>query len=575
LGLKKIFCYLLISGSLAAEKTNWPISGLKMIRTQWSSWITRFFALDDQNNLIYGRVIDQENQLATVQKLRRTPDLIKHFPMDDGDLIVAVFNNDKIVQFIAIDFNLKIQYGTEFRLDYNVYDVDARVNIRAGNPSCLFYAFDRRNYAIKYWSESRTEDIMVSRDPIDLMFLQWGDGGVHYVSNAPSGITWHFWKDGNYQKHPIPRPMKHARFYNFRGIMHLIGLDLEGGLWQYDVASGALAQNLLEKDPRLAYVERIIPLNFNKELNIVMTGDHLPSAYRLVYDDFPRPRRKPLLEERKLFWPGKISPLIDNTNQLNFLLETDIHHIFLETFNAPTAIITDIDWRLDVKRNPPVMLVNWASPKGSEYAYRYVMDQNPDTEPLTDSKLIPSNTLQFSARKEGAYVLHLQVRNLRTGSFSRVYHIPIIWQYQPNEPEVQLQNLIAPRMVTPGRAEFLLSNLAAGEYYAELDTKPDTVPKKKIDASAGRLVFTTPKKSGKYFLHLAHRDTRSRVLSPIQHYLFFTSPFVPEDDPAQAEALRRLDEIKRIRHKIELAKGEPAATQLWINRLQEIEAQIK
>jgi len=553
----------------------WPISKLRLIRTQWSSWITRFFALDDNNRLMYGRIIDQASSLQPITQFRRNPDLIKHFPMEDGDLIVTVYNPEKIMHFLAMDFTGAVKYSNEFALGYNVYDVDARVNIIAGNPSCLFYAYDRKNYMIKYWSENRTHDIMVSREPIDLMFLQWADGGVHYVSSSPSGLTWTFWKNGDYRNFPLPFPIRHARFYNFRNTMHLIGIDLEGGLWQFDVSSGALRQNLLEKDPRLTYVERVIPLKFNKELNIILTGDRISSAYRLVYDDFPRPRRKPKLEERRLFWPGKLYPIIDNTNHLNFLLETDIRHIFLETWSAPTAIITDIDWRLDLKRNPPVMMVHWATPKGSEYAYRYLLDQNPDAEPLNEAKLIPSNTLQFSARKEGAYVLHLQVRNMRTGSYSRVYHIPIVWQYAPPEPEVLLQQQVAPRMISPGTANFLIHNLMPGEYYAEVDTKPDTVPKKKIKASSGRIAFKLPRGAGRYYLHIAQRDLRSRVLSGVNHFLFFVSPFDVDEDPTLAENYRRIEEIKRLRRKIDAAEGDPAATQLWINRLQEIEAQLK
>lgn len=567
---------LIVAGSRPAQSANdWPISKLRIIKTQWSSWITRFFAMDDANQLIYVRVIDQKQQQMVITKFRRTPDLIKHFPMDDGDLVVTVYNPEKIMHFIAMDFSGTVKYSNEFALGYNVYDVDARVNIKAGNPSCLFYAYDKKNYAIKYWSEQRTHDIMVSREPIELMFLQWADGGVHYVSSSPAGHTWVFWKDGDYRSYTLPLPIRHARFYKFRDTMHLIGIDLEGGLWQFDVATGKLRENLLLKDPRLTYVEKVIPLKFHKELNIILTADHMSSAYRLVYDDFPKPKTKPRLEERRLFWPGKIYPLIDNTNHLNFLLETEIRHIFLETWSAPTAIITDIDWRLDLKRNPPVMMVHWASPAGSEYAYRYLLDQNPDSEPLNEAKLIPSNTLQFSARKEGAYVLHLQVRNLRSGAYSRIYHIPLLWQYAPPEPEVLLQRQLAPRMVTPGRVDFLIQNLEPGEYYAGIDTKPDTVPKNKIKAAGGRISFNVPKGAGRYYLHLAVRDPRSRVLSPVHHFLFFVSPFDVDEDPALSENLRRIEEIKRLRRKIVAAEGDPAATQLWINRLQEIEAQLK
>ena len=194
---------------------------------------------------------------------------------------------------------------------------------------------------------------------------------------------------------------------------------------------------------------------------------------------------------------------------------------------------------------------------------------------MNEAKLIPSDTLQFSARKEGAYALHMQVRNVRTGSLSRIYHIPLVWQYQPAEPEVILQNQVSPRMIRPGEADFLLQNLAPGEYLAEVDTNPETVPKRKLDVSGGRFGFKTGKGAGKYYLHIANRDPRSRVLSPVAHFLFFTAPFDVEEDKALAENLRRIDEIKRIRKKIDAANGDPAATQLWINRLQEIEAQLK
>ena len=129
-------------------------------------------------------------------------------------------------------------------------------------------------------------------------------------------------------------------------------------------------------------------------------------------------------------------------------------------------------------------------------------------------------------------------------------------------------------MVSPGRVDFLLNNPHPGDYYAVLDGKPDTVPNRPISVASGRLSFNARAK-GSYYLHLANRDPRSRVLSPVAHYLFFVSPFDAEEDPALAENLRRIDEIRRIKIKIQNAKGDPAATQLWINRLQEIEAQLK
>jgi hypothetical protein len=571
---------MLLAGSLqprplpAAKTGEWPLSGLTLVQTQWSSWVARFFATDDEHNLIYGRLIDQKPELQRVMRFRRRPDLVKHFPMSDGDLIVSVYNPEKYMQFVAFDFTGTLRYSNEFPLAYNVYDLDARVNIEAGNPSCLLYAFDKRNYYIKYWSELRTQDIMASRDPIELMLLQWADGGIHYVSASADSHTWTFWKNGEYRSFRLPFPIKHAKLYQYRNAIHLIGIDLEGGLWQFDISSGELRRNLLEKNTRFVLAEKVIPFNFNRELNIIVTGPHVATAYRLSFDDFPRPRRKPKLEERRLFWPGKFYPIIDRSNQLDFLLETEIRHIFFESWNAPTVLISDIDWRLDVKRNPPEMIVAWATPKDAQYAYRYLLDQNPDSEPLSDARLIPSNTLRFAARKEGAYVLHIQVRNLRTGSYSRVYHIPLVWQYAPPEPEIILTNQVAPRMVSPGRVDFLLKNPQPGEYYALIDIKPDTVPTRPVSVASGRLSFTVRAK-GSYYLHLANRDPRSRVLSPVAHYLFFVSPFDAEEDPALAEHMRRIEEIRRIKIRIQNAKGDPAATQLWINRLQEIEAQLK
>ena len=108
-----------------------------------------------------------------------------------------------------------------------------------------------------------------------------------------------------------------------------------------------------------------------------------------------------------------------------------------------------------------------------------------------------------------------------------------------------------------------------------MDNRSETIPKKKVKATSGRISFKTGKGAGKYYLHIANRDPRSRVLSPVGHYLFFVSPFDVDADPSLAETYRRIDEIRRIKRKIEAAKGDPAGTQLWINRLQEIEAQMK
>ena len=54
-----VLALLVTSGKPAQSAHDWPISKLRIIKTQWSSWITRFFALDDANQLIYVRVVDQ------------------------------------------------------------------------------------------------------------------------------------------------------------------------------------------------------------------------------------------------------------------------------------------------------------------------------------------------------------------------------------------------------------------------------------------------------------------------------------------------------------------------------------
>lgn len=129
-------------------------------------------------------------------------------------------------------------------------------------------------------------------------------------------------------------------------------------------------------------------------------------------------------------------------------------------------------------------------------------------------------------------------------------------------------------MVRVGRAEFLLRNPQYGEYYATLDSKAETIPKTLVSAASGRLSFMVRRK-GLYYLHIAHRDPHSRVLSPVAHFLFFAAPFDKEEDPTLAENKKRIEEIMRIKKHIEDAKGDPAATHPWINRLREIEAQIQ
>ncbi len=556
------------------NKGDWPISGLKLVDTQWAAWVSRFFATDKKNQLYYGKLVDQKYELMRVSKFPREPDVIKHFPMEDGDLVVQVYNFEKYMRFEAFDFTGELRYSNEFALDYNVYDVDARVNVTEGNPSCLLYAYDKRNYMIKYWTERKTQNLMVSRDPIDLMFLQWADGDVHYVSSTPNGMSWTTWQKGVYKTFPLPFHIKNAKFYQYRKTMHLVGIDHEGGLWQFDIVSGTLRQNLLLRDRRLVYTDTLAVFNFNRAINVILSSSRLSSAYRVVFDDFPYPRKKLNLEVRNLFWPGRIYPIVDKGNYLNFLHETELQHIYLEAWSAPTVLISNLDWTLDIKRNPPVMLVHWSIPEGSQYAYRYLLNQEADSEPLNETKLIPTNTLQFSARKDGQYVLHLQVRNVRTGSYSRIYHIPLVWQYTPPEPRLILLNPISPRMVRVGRAEFLLRNPQHGEYYATLDSKAETIPKTLVSAASGRLSFMVRRK-GLYYLHVAHRDPHSRVLSPVAHFLFFAAPFDKEEDPTLAENKKRIEEILRIKKHIEDAKGDPAATHPWINRLREIEAQIQ
>ncbi|MCX7632656.1 MAG: hypothetical protein N2Z22_04910 [Turneriella sp.] len=555
-----------------AKQADWPLAGMRLVYTEWHAWIVRFFATDSANNLFYGRLIDQKPVLRKVLQFPRQPDVLKHFPLSDGDLVVSVYNPEKYMHFVAFDFDGALRYSNEFALAYNVYDLEARVTVTGGNPTCLFYAYDKRNYAIKYWSEQKTQDILVSRDPIPLMLLEWQAGTIHIVSEMPQGLSWTRWQNGQYHSHELPVPLRHAQFYFYRGTVHLIGIDHEGGLWQFDLSTGRLRQNLLLRDRRFVRLERVAAFQFNRELNILLSSTRVADAYRLRFADFPSNAGKP--EQRRFFWPGNIYPIIDRANQLNVLLETELEHIYLESWASPTAILSEIDWRLDVRRNPPVMVVAWSIPENAEYAYRYLLDQKKDSEPLAEAKLIPSRTLQFAARQEGMYVLHIQVKNLRTGSYSRVYHIPLLWQYAPPEPELLLQNTVAPRMVRAGRAVFLLKNPHPGPYYATIDQTPDTVPQKPVAVESGSLSFAV-NKPGRYYLHLANRDPRSQVLSPVAHYLFFVSPFSPEQDPTLSENYRRIQEIQRIRKQIEKAKGDPGATQPWINRLEEIESSLR
>ena len=556
---------------VAETRSSWPISNLRLIHTQWSSWIQRFFALDAQNNLIYIRIKDGENEQMPVFQYARTPDLTKHFPLDDGDLIITIYNKEKLIHFLAFDFSANVRYTNEFPLQYNVYDVDARVDPQSGSPVCLFHAYDKQHYAIKYWADGKTQDIMMSTEPIEMMLFHWTDSTIHYVSSSESKLSWTAWKNGEYKTIPLPFSIKSARFFQYRNVTFLVGLDLQSGLWAFDLTQGKLRKTLLAQSAKIAFSDSVIALMHNKQLNLVMTSKRTSRAHRLVYDDFPHPRKKPELEERSLFWHGNLYPIIDSHNHLNFLLETNIQHIFLESWSAPTTIISDIDWRLDVKRNPPMMIINWATPKGAQYAYRYVFNKEPNSEPLSEEKLIKSNSLQFSAREDGTYVLHLQIRNLRTGSYSRVYHIPIVWRYTPFEPDIELQNTVSPRMIQGSRATFLIRNFQAGQYYAEISTKKDTVPKKIMNSTSGRFDFTLARNPGRYYLHIAHRDPRSLILSPVAHYLFFVSPFDIEKDPEMAENNRRIEEIKRIERKIEEAQGDPAEIHRWVNHLRTLQ----
>jgi hypothetical protein len=67
--MRRAFLHIVLCCTLplyAQSGGEWPIANLKLIRTQWSSWIARFFAMDDDLNLVYGRVADQKYSLQRV-----------------------------------------------------------------------------------------------------------------------------------------------------------------------------------------------------------------------------------------------------------------------------------------------------------------------------------------------------------------------------------------------------------------------------------------------------------------------------------------------------------------------------
>ena len=562
-----IFFIILTSNTLSAV---WPLKGVEPINTYSEVWRGAFFSIKNSTELHLTVANETQVHSNFMYNYEARPDIIKHFPLEENsNLVVAILKKKRKLVFVAFRADGEKFFEEEYDLAFYVIDADVRVN-EEGRPVCLFYHIKNNNHVITLWQNGATKDILYNDDPIYQIDLNWENKIINVLNRFRAKLYWTISRNENIKKFELPFMRRMAFHYN-QNKKFLFGADLEGNLWRVRVINGKVRRQKIITKKEFRYIDRILISSLGQRLILLMPSSRTNSIWWLTFEDINgnivrgKPKRK------RLFTSKKIHPIILN-NKLNLLIETELKHLYLEPWKNKNPHINQIKWKVSTDSGSSKLIIQWMTKPKKYYKYSYLLDHRPDSSPLNEYSFNKKNKITKVNLNDGFYGFHLRIKK---GKYtSPLYHIPIEWRYNPDQPDISIKNEIAPNLVAPGSLRFFIMNPAPVHYYAAINSKPNFKPKKKITLKKGMATVGKNLRPGRYYLHIRARDQRSGLFGSTLHYLFFVDPYNPEQDSSLRENNKTMSELKFILRKIQESKEDAKELKKWVKKLKELQTRI-
>lgn len=565
-----ILLFLMTSFQSLYSYTGRPLEDVEFIPTHTMIWLGKTFLLKNTRDLISVKETDKKFASKKIYTFRTRPDLIKHFALADGDLVVAVFNDSREIIYIVFNPSGNIIYEKKYFLNYEVNELDVRVD-SDGNPLALFYSNRNMNHVVSLWKMNKSQDIINSEHPVDRIFLQWSHEKVHMLYRSLGNIYWTIWKDAKYQRYQLPFFIKRPQFFQIKGRMYLVGFDVYGNLYKFYIAGDKVVTQKVKYFQSFQYVDEIIPVQYDKSIIFLMPSRKLKKIFRIDFSDFANARAKANFQVRSMMTGFYFVPLMKKDG-LYFNVISDINFLYSEPWKVREPYLYDFEWSLDIQNPKPKLIMQWKSSLPG-LTYQYLFSKKKNIDPLDDRHKIPGNRIIKENLKSGKYYLHIQAFDGNKSSW--LYRIPIYWKYSPSEPYIFLLNEVTPRTIKSGNIEFFINNLDNVEYYASISSAPKDLPKIKINHTKGKIVLSANLKPGRYFLHVQSKDPKTGLFSSANHHMFFVYPYNPEQDETLKENAEKMGRLQFILQKIRENRKNPKELKKWMAELKKLKENMK
>lgn len=566
-----ILVFILHIFVLTSVHSTQPLEDVELIPTHTQIWLGKTILIQNTRKLISVKEYDKKFKKKDLYTFRSRPDLIKHFALADGDLVVAVFNDKQEIIFIVFNSSGNVIYEKKYFLTYEVSEMDVRVD-NDGNPLALFYSNRNMNHVVSLWKLNKNQDIINSERPIDRIFLQWSQKRVHLLYRSLGNIYWTVWKDAKYKRYRLPFFIKRPQFFQINGRMYLMGFDVYGNLYKFSIGgNNQIAAQKVSYSKSFQYVDDIIPVKYKKNIILLMPSRKLRKIFRIDFSDFRSARAKTRIQTRNMMTGFYFIPLMKKDG-LYFNVVSEINYLYTEPWKIRQPYLYDFEWFIDAESKKPKLTMQWKSSLPG-LTYRYLFSNRKNIDPLDDRHKIPGNRIIKENLKSGKYYLHIQAIDGRKKSW--LYRIPIFWKYSPSEPYIFLLNEVTPRTIKSGNIEFFINNLDNVDYYASISSVPKEKPIKKINHTKGKISVPAKLKPGRYFLHVRSRDPKSGLYSSTNHFLFFVYPYNPEQDETLKENAEKMGRLQFILQKIRDNSGNPKELKKWMAELRKLKENTK
>ncbi len=547
-----------------------PMRDVELIDTHTKIWLEKTIVLKKKTVLLSVKEKNKKYTSKEIYRFRKPPDIIKHFALADGDLVVVSFHDQREIVFIVFNSTGDIIYEKKDFLKFEISDLDVRVD-SDGNPVALIYSIRNFNHVVSIWKLNQNQDILNSEFPIDRIFLQWSEKKVHLLYRSAGSIYWNVWRDGKYQRYNLPFFVKRPQFIQMNKNMYLMAFDVYGNLYKFFIAGKNVQAQKVMYSKEFLYADDIIPVRYEKKIIVFIPSRKLSSVFRIDFDDFSAQVPKIEFQSRRMMTGFYFVPLL-RKDGLFFNVLSDINFLYTESWDLSQPYLSAFDWLIRMTGNSPELVMRWES-SSPNFGYRYLLTGNKYADPLDDIKKIPGNEFKKDNLKGGMYYFIVQAVDGNQRSW--VYRIPIYWKYSPAEPYIFLLNEISPRTIKSGNMEFFINNLDNVNYYASISSAPKENPSAIIEHEKGKITIPANLKAGRYFLHIRSRDPKSGLFSSTNHYQFFIYPYNPEQDETLKDNAEKMGKLQFILQKIRESRKNPEELKKWMAELKKLEKSMK